>query len=101
MDPNAGIITAGDFNEFAFVEPLEVFAKTSGLVDLDVAANVPEEERYTYIYASNCQQLDHMYVSPKIARRFPRYEHVHVNTWVSYDDAVSDHDPSVARLSVL
>ena len=100
-DPNAGIIAAGDFNEFAFVKPLEVFAKNSGLIDLDVAANVPETERYTYIFDMNCQQLDHMYVSQKIARRFPRYEHVHVNTWVSYDDAVSDHDPSVARLSVL
>lgn len=100
-DPNAGVIVAGDFNEFAFVEPLEAFAQNSGLVDLDVAAGVPEVERYTYLYDSNCQQLDHMYVSPKIARRSPRYEHVHVNTWLSYDDAVSDHDPSVARLSVL
>lgn len=100
-DSNAAVIVAGDFNEFAFVEPLEVFTEYSGLVDLDVAAGVPEVERYTYLYDSNCQQLDHMYVSRKIARRSPRYEHVHVNTWLNYDDAVSDHDPSVARLSVI
>ncbi|RYP53262.1 hypothetical protein DL770_011000 [Monosporascus sp. CRB-9-2] len=100
-DHNAAVIAAGDFNEFAFVQPLEVFTETSGMVDLDVAARVPETERYTYIFDSNCQQLDHMYVSPKIARRLPRFEHVHVNTWLNYDDEVSDHDPSVARLNVI
>ncbi|RYP43848.1 hypothetical protein DL768_009628 [Monosporascus sp. mg162] len=100
-DRNAAVIAAGDFNEFAFVQPLEVFTETSGMVDLDVAARVPETERYTYIFDSNCQQLDHMYVSPKIARRSPRFEHVHVNTWLNYDGEVSDHDPSVARLNVI
>ncbi|RYP13768.1 hypothetical protein DL765_006717 [Monosporascus sp. GIB2] len=100
-DRNAAVIAAGDFNEFAFVQPLEVFTETSGMVDLDVAARVPEAERYTYIFDSNCQQLDHMYVSRKIASRLPRFEHVHVNTWLNYDDEVSDHDPSVARLNVI
>ena len=46
-NPNAAIIAAGDFNEFAFVEPMRRFASVSGLVDLDDAAGVPIEERYT------------------------------------------------------
>lgn len=100
-NPLASVVAAGDFNEFAFVEPLKKFAQVSGLKDLDVAARVAPEERYTYVFDNNCQQLDHMYVSPKVALLAPRFEHVHVNSWLSYNDAVSDHDPSVARLSLL
>jgi len=41
------VIAAGDFNEFAFVEPMRVFSSVSGLVDLDEAAGIAEVERYT------------------------------------------------------
>ncbi|KAK5703855.1 hypothetical protein LTR97_002868 [Elasticomyces elasticus] len=101
-DSNAAIISAGDYNEFTFVQPLETFASASGLVDLDVAAGILPVERYTYTFDMNTQQLDHMYVSPKIARllRFPQFEHVHVSSWVSADEVVSDHDPSVAKLNI-
>ncbi|KXJ86814.1 Endonuclease/exonuclease/phosphatase-like protein [Microdochium bolleyi] len=100
-NPLASVVAAGDFNEFSFVEPMKTFAQVSGLVDLDDAAKVPAAERYTYLFDNNCQQLDHMYVSPKISYLLPRFEHVHVNTWVSSADMVSDHDPSVARLALL
>lgn len=40
-----------------------------------------------------------MFVSEALAEG-ARMEHVHVNTWVNYDDAPSDHDPSVAVLNV-
>ncbi|KAK5704783.1 hypothetical protein LTR17_021596 [Elasticomyces elasticus] len=101
-DSNAAIVSAGDYNEFTFVQPLETFASASGLVDLDVAAGILPVERYTYTFDMNTQQLDHMYVSPKVARllRFPQFEHVHVSSWVSADDVVSDHDPSVAKLNI-
>ncbi|KIX09484.1 uncharacterized protein Z518_00564 [Rhinocladiella mackenziei CBS 650.93] len=102
-DPNASVIAAGDFNEFAFVAPLESFVDISGMVDLDGAARVKATERYTYLFDMNSQELDHMFVSPKIAGSpggRPDFNHVHVNTWVSYDDQISDHDPSVARLNV-
>ncbi|KAK0370731.1 endonuclease/Exonuclease/phosphatase [Colletotrichum limetticola] len=101
LDANARIITAGDFNEFAFVEPLKVFASTSGLIDLDEAVGVPVEERYTYVYDMNAQELDHMFVSPALANKNgTAYEHIHVNSWELYDDLVSDHDPSVALFNV-
>jgi hypothetical protein len=49
----------------------------------------------------NAQALDHMYVSPALARRkSTKFEHIHVNSWASYDDMVSDHDPSVALFDV-
>lgn len=99
-DANAAVVSAGDYNEFAFVGPMETFVEVSGLQDLDEVAGIPETERYTYVFGQNSQQLDHMHVSPRVAEGEVGFEHVHVSSWVSYDDQVSDHDPSVARLDV-
>lgn len=41
------MIAAGDFNEFAFVQPMRSFSAISKMVDLDEAAGIPIEERYT------------------------------------------------------
>ncbi|KAJ9655013.1 hypothetical protein H2198_006058 [Neophaeococcomyces mojaviensis] len=97
---NSNIIMAGDCNEFAFVEPLKQLVANSGLVDLDEAANIDPVERYTYLFDMNSQELDHFFISKHIADQSPNVEHVHVNTWVSYADQISDHDPSVAQLNI-
>ncbi|KAF5509311.1 hypothetical protein CGCF413_v002351 [Colletotrichum fructicola] len=100
-DPNARIISSGDFNEFTFVEPLTTFASKSGLLDLDEVVGIPVNERYTYVYDMNAQQLDHMFVSPALSKaNQTHYEHIHVNSWELYDNLVSDHDPSVAQFNV-
>ncbi|KAI0555763.1 DNase I-like protein [Xylaria curta] len=96
---HAHVLTIGDFNEFAFVEPLRIFAKVSKLKDLDDVVKLPTAERYTYLYDGNSQELDHVFVSKKL-RKYAQFEHVHLNTWVPYDDMVSDHDPSVAKLNL-
>lgn len=94
-------MTAGDFNEFAFVQPIEEFASISGLKDLDAVVRTDEVERYTYLFDMNAQELDHMFVSPALAKKSrAEFEHVHVNTWPDYNSQISDHDPSVARLDV-
>ncbi|PLB51471.1 endonuclease/exonuclease/phosphatase family protein [Aspergillus steynii IBT 23096] len=98
-DSKAKIITSGDFNEFAFVQPLTTFTSESKLKDIDDVVDTPAKERYTYLYDSNCQQLDHMYISEALTEG-AKMEHIHVNTWVSYDDQRSDHDPTVALLNV-
>ncbi|THV64736.1 DNase I-like protein [Aureobasidium pullulans] len=98
-DKNANIIAAGDFNEFAFVEPLENFLAISNLRDMDEAANIPQLERYTYLFDMNSQELDHMYISQALKPK-AQYEHVHINTWVTLAEQISDHDPSVAKLNV-
>ncbi|KAF2093631.1 endonuclease/exonuclease/phosphatase family protein [Rhizodiscina lignyota] len=98
-DSKASVITAGDFNEFAFVQPLETFVSKSGLFDLDEVVGRDPKERYTYIFDMNCQQLDHMFVS-KSLRSGSKYEHIHVNTWTTAAGQASDHDPSVAKLNV-
>lgn len=71
----------------------------SGLQDLDDVAGVSKTERYTYLYDANCQQLDHMYVSDALTTE-AQIEHIHVNTWVAYEEQASDHDPTVALLNV-
>jgi predicted extracellular nuclease len=99
QDKDARIITAGDFNEFTFVEPLKKYMQISGLKDMDAVAKIDELERYTYLFDMNAQQLDHMFVSPALTRK-AKYEHIHLTTWVSFDEQVSDHDPSVAQMDV-
>ncbi|CAZ80990.1 unnamed protein product [Tuber melanosporum] len=97
-DRTAKIIIAGDFNEFTYVSPMRAF---DGIAyDLDVVTSTPVEERYTYLFDMNSQQLDHMLVSYEITQRDPEYEHVHINTWNTLEGEVSDHDPSVAKLNV-
>ncbi|KAK4185770.1 Endonuclease/exonuclease/phosphatase [Podospora australis] len=97
QDPKAAVISAGDFNEFAFVQPLTTFTSISKMKDMDEVAKIKVEERYTYAFDMNAQALDHMFVSPSLAAdRKSDFEHLHVNTWSTYADMVSDHDPSVA-----
>jgi predicted extracellular nuclease len=99
MDPAARVIAAGDFNEFSQVEPMTNFVSVSGLADLEDVVGIEPAERYTYLFDMNAQSLDHMLVSPAL-NRGALYEHLHLNSWQNYDDQVSDHDPSVARLNL-
>ena len=106
QDKNTAVIAAGDFNEYAFLQPMKRFAQISRLQNLDVLSGIPEIERYTstsgsFAYGSQ-DQLTHMFVSPSIARFVSKddFEHVHVNTWPAKGDIASDYDPSIARLNV-
>jgi hypothetical protein len=52
-------------------------------------------------YDMNAQALDHMYVSPALARsKTTRFEHIHANSWAAFDDVVSDHDASIALFNL-
>ncbi|KAK6071900.1 endonuclease/Exonuclease/phosphatase [Seiridium cupressi] len=89
-DCEAKIIVAGDFNEYPVVQPIEDFLSLSGLNDLDVVAGIPENERYTYLYDMNSQELDHVFVSPALASNSSgsQFEHIHVEDsppWYSFD----------------
>lgn len=99
-DASANIVTLGDYNEFAFAAPIVEFAAKSGLKDLDAVVGIPTAERYAYLFDMNSQELDHFFVSPALAERVEGFEHIHVNTWLSYDDRTSDHDPSVAKFDI-
>lgn len=40
-----------------------------------------------------------MFISEGL-RKGAEFEHLHLNSWQNYDNQVSDHDPSVAKLNV-
>lgn len=100
-DPDAAVMVAGDFNEFQYVEPLSTtFPKVSGMKSLDDVVGISVEEQYTYLFGASSQELDHFFVSDFLTEQRSEYEHVHVNTWVTYDEQASDHDPSIARFNL-
>ncbi|CAI6098142.1 unnamed protein product, partial [Clonostachys chloroleuca] len=67
-DANAGVIIAGDFNEFTQVEPIQVFLEKSGMLDIEDIVGIPAEERYTYLFDMNSQALDHVFISPGLKK---------------------------------
>ncbi|KAI0970986.1 DNase I-like protein [Xylaria arbuscula] len=99
QDRDARVLTVGDFNEYAFVAPVQTFAKVSGLENLDLVTGIPVTERYAYLYDMNSQELDHAFVSRKLGKD-AKFEHLHINTWLAYKNQTSDHDPSVAKFNV-
>ncbi|PCH42282.1 endonuclease/exonuclease/phosphatase [Wolfiporia cocos MD-104 SS10] len=99
-DANASVVVGGDMNEY--IQTRSVFVSFEGLLtDINEVAGVPPQERYTYVFDQNTQEIDHIFVSDAIAARGTSVEHVHINTWAESTGAqASDHDPSVAKVWV-
>ncbi len=116
VDPDANVIVLGDINDFDFSETVGVL--TGELVAVASAAdadgsgptavsgpavmgtlfdNLPENERYSYVFEGNSQVLDQILVSNSLLDLEPTYDVVHVNA--EFWDQVSDHDPSVMKVS--
>jgi predicted extracellular nuclease len=94
-NPNARIIVNGDLNSFYFESPQVALRGTGasqvlyGLYEL-LALN----ERYSYSFDGNSQQLDYIYASSSLYGLSPQYQIVHYNS--EFQDQFSDHDPSIA-----
>jgi len=103
IDPNANVIGLGDWNDFQFSNPLRKLTGddtgTRFMYPLDEL--LPENERYAYVYAGNSQALDHILVSKNIWDGAPEFDVVHINAEYKNDNRLSDHDPEVARLSLM
>lgn len=93
-DSAARIFVLGDFNDLNFASPLREL--TAGRLEgrlVNLCEKLSPAERYTYIHNGNGQALDHMIVSsPLVGAEF---EVIHCNT--EFAQAVSDHDPILAR----
>jgi len=93
-DPSANVIVLGDFNEFEFISPLQTLEQS--LVSLTNA--LLPNERYSYVFEGNSQSLDHILVTPQLARG-AGFDAVHVNAeYAETPQRASDHDPLLARL---
>ena len=94
LDSSAAVVVLGDFNDFQFSQALTTLCSDlTNLTDL-----LPPSERYTYNFEGNSQALDHMLISPALARGAD-YDIVHVSS--EFAGAASDHDPVVARLQIM
>ncbi|MBT8145060.1 MAG: hypothetical protein KJO55_10185, partial [Gammaproteobacteria bacterium] len=89
------IIVLGDVNEFEFNEPSTVLA---GSILQNLTFQLAPPERYTFIFGGNSQALDHIYVSNSLASQV-EYDIVH--TEVEFANAATDHEPLLARVSLV
>jgi predicted extracellular nuclease len=94
-DPNANVVVDGDLNDFEFSDTVTTL-KTGVLHDL--IDTLPPNERYSYVFEGNSQTLDHVLVSDVLQARPIAFDVVHVNA--EFADQASDHDPSVARITL-
>ena len=92
IDKDAVIVAGGDFNDFSFSPSLD--ALRDGGAFTSPMNQLPENERYGYVFSGNSQSLDHLLTSPGAGR--PEYDIVHINA--EFADQSSDHDPSVVRM---
>lgn len=97
--PEARIGLLGDFNEFGFLEPMQVLtgADESAPVVSDLLDMLDATARYSYVFEGNSQALDHFFVTPALAAR-ANVQVAHVNA--EFADQVSDHDPIVASFDL-
>ncbi|SDO18350.1 chitobiase/beta-hexosaminidase C-terminal domain-containing protein [Halobacillus aidingensis] len=92
---HSNVVVLGDLNDFEFSAPVETL-KGNDLTNM--MEELPEEERYTYIYQGNSQVLDHILVSNHLAKR-TKVETVNINADFSEADGrASDHDPVLAQI---
>jgi predicted extracellular nuclease len=116
VDQGAHVIVLGDINDFDFSETVGVLTgeliAVAGAADDDGSGptapsgpavmatlfdRLAENERYSYVFEGNSQVLDQILVSNSLLDLHPTYDVVHVNA--EFWDQVSDHDPSVMRVS--
>lgn len=92
-DPNANIVVLGDLNDTPESEAITTF-KESKLRNL--VTDVPAEERFSFIFKGDKEQIDHILVSPHLqSAGNAEVDVVHVN--LGDPKGVSDHDPVIAR----
>jgi hypothetical protein len=116
------VLIGGDFNGHAgekdTEEEFQQIYRETDLKDIAFLAQVPEEERFSYIYFNRggrrfVQQIDYLFISEKFARlieplecSFPRYKSLSggtlpVPTQISQKSSMpSDHFPFIATLKL-
>ena len=96
-DADANIAVLGDLNEFEFISPVDEIlgSDLTNLID-----TIPEDERYSFIFQGNSQQLDQILVSDALADG-AAVDTVQVNSeFAETEQRASDHDPVLAQLVI-
>lgn len=92
-DPKADIVVLGDLNDYPFSPALRDL--TAGHVLDDLIETLPPNERYSYDYDGQSEDLDHILTSPAV--HDPSYQVIHINA--EFANQISDHDPQLVRIT--
>ncbi|MES2339820.1 MAG: Calx-beta domain-containing protein [Pseudomonadota bacterium] len=111
QNPNARVLSGGDYNDFYFYRPLEtatgyVFAdgtaRNDGAKLINLALALPEAERYTYTFDGRSQAIDHILADAATAA-VARTDVVHINSGflaTGPNARISDHDPVLTSINL-
>lgn len=94
--PGQHVAVMGDFNGFQFEDSLTVLEQGGSLTNLTWL--LPAEERYSYVFDGNSQQIDHMLVSDRLYAS-AQFDIVHLNSGKA-GPRPTDHDPVLGRFLV-
>jgi predicted extracellular nuclease len=103
VDHDADVVVLGDLNDFEFSTTADLLVGSGRTALVDLPRTLPADERYTYVFEGNSQVLDHILLSPRLAKvrgGRPAYDYDVVHTNAEFSDQDSDHDPQVVRLDL-
>lgn len=100
-EPAAQIAVLGDLNDYEGSEPIEALRTGVQPPLIHLYDYLPRSDRYTYIFNGGSQVLDHLLVTPTLARMVSLVDPIHSNadfpgdgqTQVQTLTHASDHDP--------
>ncbi len=92
LNPNIPVFIAGDMNDLPWSESLLTLTQNGFFNTADTDS---PEENYSYIFEGNAQELDYILVNKNLADRILQARFIHVNSFLDYSDAISDHDPMI------
>ncbi|MGG0669633.1 endonuclease [Lederbergia citrisecunda] len=94
-NPEANIVSLGDFNDFQFAEPLKIH---EGSLMTNMINHVDAADRYSYVFQGNSQVLDHILVSNNLADQ-TAIDILHINAdFTDMAGRASDHDPVMVQI---
>ena len=96
-DPNLNLAVLGDWNGFYFEDAqTQLTDPAKGGVFTNLNTLLPSEERYSYLFEGNAQQIDNVLVTGGLVTN-AQYDSVHLNSQFG-GDRPTDHDPQVSLL---
>lgn len=96
-NPNANIVSVGDFNDYQFAEALKIH---EGEWLTNMINKVEAPDRYTYLYQGNSQVLDHILVSNNLVSK-TAIDILHINAdFTEMAGRASDHDPVLVQIDL-
>ncbi|WP_293990059.1 Calx-beta domain-containing protein [Sphingomonas sp.] len=94
-NPNLNLAVLGDWNGFYFEQAqTQLTDPAQGGLLTNVNYLLPSQERYSYLFDGNAQQIDNILVSQNLLPVATNYDAVHLNSQFG-DTRPTDHDPQV------